>query len=160
MFVDVSDWYDYPKHRTIYNTDRHYFNCGGYALSSFGWYWPAVDEDEQAEINSLFQRKAYRKADTIMVNRIFEDFPELVEIKAEWVRDHEIDYKEFEIIAFRSAHCRYWDFHFRKLSANGRWYEKCGSDYKIYNYSYNSIFDIWNGRYNGKIYFFARRRPQ
>ena len=83
MFADVSAQYDYPKHRTLYNTDRHYFNCGGYALSCFGWYWPAVNEDEQMEINSLFQRKAYRKADTIMVNRIFEDFPELVEIKAE-----------------------------------------------------------------------------
>ena len=160
MFVDVSNWYNYPEHRTIYNTNRHFFNCGGYALGNFGWYWPAADKDEQMKIDSLFQRKAYHKADKIMVNRIFEDFPELVEVKAEWIRNHEIDYKKFEIIAFRSAHRECWDFHFRKLGANGRWYEKCGGDYKIYDYNYDSIFDIWNGMYNGKIYFFARRRPR
>ena len=163
MFMDMSCYgYSYPANRTIYNTRRTFFNCGGYALGELGWYLPWSEPEDRQMFDKLMHRGWFHKAETLMADEIQKDFPDLIEIPFDWVQDRAIDYKKFEVIAFRIAYERdadCWDFHFRKLAANGRWYDKIGQQYDLNYYDYDSIFnDRWNGRYNGKIIFFARPR--
>ena len=161
MFLDCSSIYTYPEHRTIRNVDRNFYNCGGYALGQLGWYWPAHDEDEKDDIYTMVRESEFDEAEYLMVQCIMDEFPELVMISSTDVRQKKYSCRQYEIIAFRTARCHNnWDFHFRKLAANGRWYEKCGPDSYFSNYSYDSIFMNWIGfyDYNGPIYFFARPR--
>lgn len=159
MFLDCSCVYTYPEHRTIRNVDRHFYNCGGYALGQLGWYWPAHDDDERDDICMMVENEEFTEVETLMIQCITDEFPELAMISAADVKQRKYSYRQYEIIAFRISHCQYsWDFHFRKLAANGRWYEKCGSEACFNYFPYNSIFEVWNGRYDGEIYFFIRPR--
>ena len=159
MFLDCSYVYTYPEHRTIRNVDRNFYNCGGYALGQLGWYWPAHDNNELDDIYIMVENEEFTEVEAMMIQCITDEFPELAMISAADVRQRKYSCRQYEIIAFRISHCQYtWDFHFRKLAANGRWYEKCGSETCFNYFPYNSIFEVWNDRYDGEIYFFARPR--
>lgn len=154
----VPKHYRYPKHSTIRNTDKSYYNCGGYALSTYRWYLPAPDHASWAELEATREDGAYDLVWELSVANIMSEFPELRLLDSFDVEARHIDYKKYEIIAFRWEEDEYGDFHFMKLGRDGCWYDKRGSARRINKHGYMDIFDIWYGRYDGMIAFFSRPR--
>ena len=154
----TATFYNYPEHPTINNTDKWYYNCGGYALSTFKWYLPAASEDAFRRLERLVRAGKYDEALERAVKHMLREFKELVLVDSRMVYQKKIDYRKFEIIAFRWEENPRGDFHFMKLARNGNWYDKCGSSSRIKRHSYFEVFDTWGDRYDGPIAFMIRPR--
>ena len=100
----------------------------------------------------------WRNLERKYVKNILQEFPELRLAKDEEIRNVEIDLEKFEIIAFRiQREAFFCNYHFMRCEPNGDWTEKKGCEETIYRHPYEDIYDIWD-KYNGKLYFFVRRR--
>ena len=145
---------DDPKNikraRNMNNTSSSQYNCGGFALGIFSWYTPF---NEITDIE-LERPEDYSEIEEIAIDNILADFPDLEPVSSTRVYNMEIDYHTNEIIAFRFSS---FDFHFWKLEADGKWYDKMGGSYFINDHTYYDVFDNW-GAYDGTIYFFTRKR--
>lgn len=146
--------YVYPENPTLKNTDYHFFNCGGYATESYKWYLPFENREF---MDDLFCNALFNTAENIMVENIKKDFGyECID------SDQILSLKTtHQIIAFRiqDEASFAWDFHFAKLGKNGNWYEKPGGAPYINRHPYSWVFNhYWNGRYDGTIFFLARKR--
>lgn len=155
-------FFDYPKNPTMRNTPKHLYNCGGYAFQQPYWYLPFRSRIEQIKMTdaiTIGTVDEYGEAYDTMVSNILRDFPEWRIISNEDVRRHNIDYKKYVVIAFRCTTDRNdGDFHFMRLTAGGRWMDKRGASAEINCHAYNSIFDVWYGRYKSKTTFFIKER--
>lgn len=157
MYFDTG--YTYPKNPTFGNTDREYYNCGGYALGTYRWYLPAKDDEEHERFERMLRNGQVEKVTTLsMLNMIYEFNLRVISNQA--MLNRTIDYKKYEVIAFRYEKKGTHDFHFMKLGRNGIWYEKRGWVTKIYCHAYNYIFQTWNNRYDGPIIFMIRKRER
>lgn len=157
MFMYVND-YNYPKNPTFNNTNRYFYNCGGYALGVYKWYLPASSKRTYARIEKDIAKGNYEEGTMRAVKHMCKEFNFFI-VSEEEVRSHRINSRNMEIIAFRyecDGFCN--DFHFMKLGKNNSWYEKRGSDPIIYRHDYNYVFGVWNNRYDGPIVFIARPR--
>ena len=145
---------DDPKNiqraRNMNNTSTSQYNCGGFALGIFSWYTP-FNEITNIDLDTPDD---YLEIEEIAIDNILSDFPDLKLVSSYMVYNMEIDYNINEIIAFRFSS---YDFHFWKLEADGKWYDKMGGLPCIDNHKYYDVFDPW-GSYDGKIYFFTRPR--
>lgn len=152
----------YPEHPTMRNTPKNLYNCGGYAFQTPCWYLPFRSMNERGKMTdaiTIGTADEYEKAYNKMVRNILHDFPEWRIISNEDVRSHNIDYKKYVVIAFRcTIDDADGDFHFMRLTAGGRWMDKRGASAEINCHAYNSIFDVWYGRYASKITFFIKER--
>ena len=157
MFTDVSGWYEYPQNPTFENTDKAYFNCGGYALSVYKWYLPAPSSRSYKKINREICNGKYRHGTKVAAKHICNEF-KLSIVSEKKMRHRAIDPKNVEVIAFRFEKQGIHDFHFMKLGTDGYWYEKRGGSPFIYAHEYNDVFNVWHSRYNGPIIFMARAR--
>ena len=139
--------------RNIRNTPRREYNCGGYALGLFCWYAPF----ENVHYYCLKSKRAYRQLESVAINQMLKEMPDLRLINDDVVRNKEFDIKKYTVIAFRLSR---EDFHYYRLGKNWQWYDKLGGTKKIYNHSYNEVWENWGsrGQYDGKIYFFLKAR--
>lgn len=96
------DPFNKEKIRTVQNTDRETYNCGGYALNTMSW----IDFYSYGNIEKM-SKEIVKAFDNV---RIVENY----DIKLE---DNEY------LVAFKT--CRS-DFHFIKRTKKGMWFHKMG----------------------------------
>lgn len=156
MFDDTG--YIYAEHPTMRNTPREVYNCAGYALNLFKWYVPTDNWEDYREIEQLLDDENYNTATLIAVNYMCENLG--YTLVSGWkVFNHGVDYKKYEIVAFRYEMCgECSDFHYMKIGRNGSWYEKRGHAPKIHQHEYDYAFETWAHRYDGPIAFLIKER--
>lgn len=139
----IYDPFNETGKRSTKNVDKYDYNCGGYALGTFNW-WGFYCLRFSGERNL-----------EDCVEELLEVFPDKLRIITS---PKECKSNEY-VIAFRMSDV---DFHFLKLSKNGRWYHKRGAFPKIEIFPKKDLFNkIWkNGSYyyDSEIVFFAMRR--
>lgn len=154
------DPYNHSNSRNIKNTSKAVYNCGGYALNLFAWYCPwglDVREDEtplaRAFWNDEFFDDDEMFAPTMRcVQNMLAEIPTLRLLTG--INDP-IQKDEYKI-AFRISYDG--DFHFMKRADNGIWYHKCGGSEYIHTATTQEVLDVWCGRYDGPLVFFANTK--
>ena len=133
--------------RSIRNTDKYDYNCGGYALETFTWYCPRA-EDERVRYSFRNIEQAYETTLHAVAHMVYE-----FEGKLRMIRKLK-DLKENErAVAFRISSDG--DFHYVKKAKNG-WYHKRGGCPRIERMSEYNVFNTdWCGRYDGPIVLLA-----
>lgn len=140
------DMYNSKKKRNLKNTDRNFFNCGGYALNTMNWYCPY---EEHKSFCGMVIEMGIIEATKYMMNFILEDIPNIRLIQ----EVSELQENEYAV-AFRICGD---DFHFLKRGKNGIWYQKMGAKHYLNTMSATEVFsDRWNWRYNGPVVLFAK----
>lgn len=152
--------YDYDEFnrekRSLNNTERCDYNCGGYALGLFNWYLPYPQElkDEIAGFWGEW-KMSYRKVLKIMVNYMVDTLP-VRRIKSLKQLDEKTEY----CVALRLGKD---DFHYVKRYQEGIWYHKRGGSYHIQRMEEKEVFSKkgWvDGRYNSNIVLLAVKKRQ
>ncbi len=139
------------KRRNINNTNRKFYNCGGYALGTFSWYCPH-DERDYDIYNKFFTMEERTK---MAVDYMLKDFPDLRVISS--IKEVETD--EF-LIAFRLSED---DFHYMVKKENHKWYSKSGSCPKIDTFPQEMVLsECWvmddGYYYDGPLVLFAKKK--
>ena len=142
--------------RSLSNTERGEYNCGGFALGLYNWYLP-YPQEMRDELSSFFGgwTKSYRKTIYIMVNYMVNTLPVRV-IKSLKYLDEETEY----CVAFRLSQA---DFHYVKRYKEGVWYHKRGGSHHIARMEEKEVFSKkgWiNGMYNSNIVLLAVKKRQ
>ena len=150
--LNNSDLFNFQHKRNISNTERHLYNCAGYALGTFSWYCPNEEDwgywgslDDWDDMTMLM-----KTSETVQF--MLKDFAGRLRLvgSVEEVNDNEY------AIAYRLS--RDGDFHFMKKMANG-WHHKRGNTDRIYVESEDYVLNkIWCDRYDGPIVLMAMRR--
>lgn len=151
--------YDYDEFngekRSLSNTEKCDYNCGGYALGLFNWYLP-YPQEMRNELTFLGEWVySYRKTMKIMVNYMVNTLPIRV-IKSLKNLDEETEY----CVAFRLGE---GDFHYVKRYKQGIWYHKMGGSSHIRRMEEEEVFSKkgWlHGRYNSNIVLLAVKKRQ
>ena len=128
----------------IKTTPRGQYNCGGYALNTFTWYFPY----NRPEKPNFY--RAGKKDYNICIKAMLKHFsPNLRVIKTML----ELEQGE-TAIAFRLD--GQGDFHYMRKGKNGSWYHKMGGNYPIYRITEEEVFNTsWCDRYSKPIVLFA-----
>ena len=101
------------------NTDKHQYNCGGYALNTYCWIIPYTMSPWTFYDNKKKGNKNFENSLEHSVNYILKVFKNKLRI----IEDlHELKENEYAI-AYRMGKN---DFHFMKRKKNGHWYHKMG----------------------------------
>lgn len=141
------DTFNLKGERNIRNTDKHEYNCGGYALGTFSWYEPF----KRGECFNLDFDSWYQACENTerCVAVMLEEFKKLRRIESlEEVSSTET------AIAFRIS----WDgdFHFVRRAKNHCWYHKRGNTPQILTMRTETVLSsVWCGRYDGPLVLFA-----
>ena len=141
--------------RNIGNTVKRYYNCGGYALGTFSWYWPGRTEEEYDEIMECAGDEDWDNVLKLASEAIISELPGWSVVPFNLVMERKYSPKEYEIVAMRF--CDY-DFHFWKLGRNWNWYDKMGSIGRINRHAFEDVRDTWCHRYDSPIVCFIRMR--
>ena len=141
--------------RNIGNTVKCYYNCGGYALGTFSWYWPGRTEDEYDEIMEYAEDEDWNNALELASEAIISELPGWSVVPFNLVMERKYSPKEYEIVAMRFCDC---DFHFWKLGRNWNWYDKMGGAGRINRHAFEDVRDTWCHRYDSPIVCFVRMR--
>lgn len=152
----LSDPFNALGLRNISNTKKYYYNCGGYALGTFSWYWPGRTEKEHEKIMDYAEDENWEPALQLAADAIINELAgwQLVEIE-EIIQRH-YSPKKYEVVAMRFCSC---DYHFWKLGCNWNWYDKMGNFKHINRHAFNDVMDKrWNHRYYSPIICFLRMR--
>ena len=142
--------------RNITNTSKRFYNCGGYALGTFSWYWPGRTEEEHDEIMEYAEAEDWDNALKLAAEAIVDELPgwELVGLEAVMERVYSPD--KYEIVAMRFCD---FDYHFWKLGRNWNWYDKMGNAGWIDRHAFTEVLARrWNYRYDSPIVCFIRTR--
>ena len=142
--------------RNITNTSKRFYNCGGYALGTFSWYWPGRTEEEHDEIMEYAEAEDWDNALGLAAEAIIGELPgwKLAELEA--VMERVYSPEKYEIVAMRFCD---FDFHFWKLGRNWNWYDKMGSAGWIDRHAFTEVLARrWNYRYDSPIVCFIRTR--
>lgn len=137
--------------RNIRNTDKEFYNCGGYALGTYSWYCPNDDGWDSSIYDDHFTMEERTQ---FAIDYMLNDFCDLRVIKTlEEVTENEY------AIAFRLAKD---DFHYMVKKGN-KWYSKAGSSYKIKKFSQEIVlgkawFTDYGVTYDGPLVLFAKRK--
>ena len=141
--------------RNIGNTVKRHYNCGGYALGTFSWYWPGRTEEEYDEIMECAGDEDWDNVLKLASEAIISELPGWSVVPFNLVMERKYSPKEYEIVAMRF--CDY-DFHFWKLGRNWNWYDKMGSIGRINRHAFEDVRDTWCHRYDSPIVCFIRMR--
>lgn len=141
--------------RNISNTVKRHYNCGGYALGTFSWYWPGRTEEEYDEIMECAGDEDWDNVLKLASEAIISELPGWSVVPFNLVMERKYSPKEYEIVALRF--CDY-DFHFWKLGRNWNWYDKMGSIGRINRHAFEDVRDTWCHRYDSPIVCFVRMR--
>lgn len=154
------DPYNHSNSRNIKNTSKSVYNCGGYALNLFAWYCPwglDVREDETPLARAYWGWEAYGLDEMFAptfkcVQNMLAEIPTLRLLTG--IND-DIRPDEY-MLAFRISYDG--DFHFMKRADNGIWYHKQGGSEYIRKATTQEVLDVWCGRYDGPLVFFANTK--
>lgn len=150
--LNNSDLFNVQRKRNISNTERHLYNCAGYALETFSWYCPNEEDWEYWGSLDDWDDMTMLMKTSETVQFMLKDFAGRLRLigSVEEVNDNEY------AIAYRLS--RDGDFHFMKKMANG-WHHKRGNTDRIYIESEDYVLKkIWCDRYDGPIALMAMRR--
>ena len=150
--LNNSDLFNFQHKRNISNTERHLYNCAGYALGTFSWYCPNEEDWEYWGSLDNWDDMTMLMKTSETVQFMLKDFAGRLRLigSVEEVNDNEY------AIAYRLS--RDGDFHFMKKMANG-WHHKRGNTDRICVESEDYVLKkIWCDRYNGPIVLMAMRR--
>ena len=150
--LNNSDLFNFQHKRNISNTERHLYNCAGYALGTFSWYCPNEGGWKYWGFLDDWDDMTMLKKTSETVQFMLKDFAGRLRLigSVEEVNDNEY------AIAYRVS--RNGDFHFMKKMANG-WHHKRGNTDRIYVESEDYVLkEVWCGRYDGPIVLMAMRR--
>ena len=156
----VNDPYNQNNTRNLRNVDKAYYNCGGYALNLFSWYCPW---DEDASETETPLARAYWEGNYFDDDEMFAPtmrcvqnmLAEIPTLRLLTGINDPIQKNEYKI-AFRISYDG--DFHFMKRADNGIWYHKQGGSEYIRKAITQEVLDVWCGRYNGPLVFFANTK--
>ena len=151
----ISDPFNTLGLRNINNTVKRQYNCGGYALGTFSWYWPGRTEEEHDKIMEYAEDEDWDNALELAAGAIIRELPGWMAVPFNLIMDRKYSPKEYEIVAMRFC---YDDFHFWKLGRNWNWYDKMGSTKCIHRHAFEDVRRIWCHRYNSPIVCFIRAR--
>lgn len=145
-----SDALNQEKKRNILNTSKGEYNCGGFALGIFAWYLPLPNKFHDRYYSMV--NKSLRLTLIYTSRYIVKEISDIRIIK----NISELTKDEYAI-AYRIG---LGDFHFMRRATNGKWYEKCGSRYRIDEVPEEVVFGkSWrDGYYNSDIVLFAKKR--
>ena len=152
---NMTDELNLERVRSIKNTKRQAYNCGGYALENFTWYCPyTMEQDENDETPFYTSRNSNELVDKCVDHMVEEYNGNLRVIK----NVKELKPNEYAI-AFRAS-LENDDFHFAKLGRNGIWYHKRGSNQAIETMPKKELFGkSWcHGKYDSKLVLMAMKR--
>ena len=117
-------YYDYEKYsndplnlygaRTLKNSNKRVYNCGGYALGTFNWYLPAATLEDFNECMECLDEKSLLEQFT---SNILEEFLNLERIDFS-------DIPKVKDIIIGFAVKERDDFHFIRRGRNFQWYHK------------------------------------
>lgn len=146
-------------HRNIGNTPRRDFNCGGYALGTFNWYKPVLEENEDEE-DLMFDSEidVYERTQRC-VNAMLMEFAGVLRV----INDVSELMTDEYAIAFRLQDGDGWDdFHYMKRASNGVWYQKCGGYPTIFRATkHEALYEEWSTdvsyTYYGPVVLFAKK---
>ena len=141
--------------RNISNTTKRYYNCGGYALGTFSWYWPGRTKEEHDEIMDYANAGDWKSALELAAEAIINELPGWTVVPLALVMERKYSPAQYEVVAMRFS---YEDFHFWKLGRNWNWYDKMGSAGWIDRHAFEDVRRIWCRRYNSPIVCFIRTR--
>lgn len=150
--LNNSDLFNIQRKRNINNTEKHLYNCAGYALGTFSWYCPNEEDWEYWGTLDDWDDMTMLMKTGETVQFMLKDFAGRLRLigSVEEVNDNEY------AIAYRLS--RDGDFHFMKKMANG-WHHKRGNTDRIYVESEDYVLKkIWCDRYDGPIVLMAMRR--
>ena len=147
--LNSKDLFNNERVRNIHNTDAYSYNCAGYALGTFSWYYP-FDKDMY---DSLFSDSNTLESITQQtVSYMLKDFEGRLRLISSL---KELKKNEYAI-AYRVSSDG--DFHFMR-KARTRWHHKKGSVSTIFTESEDNVLNsIWCDRYDGPIVLMAMRR--
>ena len=154
-FPTLSDPFNILGLRNINNTVKRRYNCGGYALGTFSWYWPGRTEEEHDKIMEYAADEDWDNALELAAAAIIRELPGWMVVPFSLVMKRKYSPKEYEIVAMRFCD---FDFHFWKLGRNWNWYDKMGSAGWINRHAFEDVRRIWCNRYNSPIICFIRAR--
>lgn len=150
--LNNSDLFNFQHKRNFSNTERHLYNCAGYALGTFSWYcpneknngyWGVLDDWSNAEMFA----KTFETVEFML-----KDFKGRLRLIGSVDEIQENEYA----IAYRVSSDG--DFHFMKKMTNG-WHHKRGNTGRIYIESEDYVLKkVWCDRYDGPIVLMAMRR--
>ena len=137
--------------RNIRNTNKNYYNCGGYALGTYSWYCP---NDDGWDSPMYDNRYTMEERTQFAVDYMLNDFCDLRVIKTL----AEVTKNEYAI-AFRIA---VDDFHYMVKKGN-QWYSKAGNCQRIDRVSQKIVlgkkwFTDYGVTYDGPLVLFAKRK--
>lgn len=141
--------------RNITNTSKRYYNCGGYALGTYSWYWPGRTEEEHDEIMGYAEAEDWDNALELAAEAIVDELPGWTIVPIGLVMERKYSPKDYEVVALRFCDC---DFHFWKLGRNWNWYDKMGSAGWIDRHAFGDIRYKWCNRYYSPIVCFIKAR--
>ena len=142
--------------RNINNSEKRRYNCGGYALGTFSWYWPGRTEEEYEKVMEYAEDENWGPALELAAEAIVSELAGWQLVELEEVMRRHYSPKEYEVVAMRF--CSY-DFHFWKLGCNWNWYDKAGSSNRIDRHAFKDVIrKSWNRRYDSPIICFVRMR--
>lgn len=161
------DFLNRRHERNSDNTDGYMYNCGGFALGTYNWYFPYCEEEREEICIELGESD----------NSEVENANALLKIDLEWMLEEFggqlrvinsfDDLKPDErLIAYRvgfdsdayrnEGPCDAYDFHFKVYVDGAGWYEKCGCQYQKPCRLYaEREWDYWGFHYNSSIAYLA-----
>lgn len=141
--------------RNINNAIKRYYNCGGYALGTFSWYWPGRTEEEHDEIMKHAETEDWENALELATEAIVNELPGWTIVPLALVMERKYSPKDYEVVALRFCNN---DFHFWKLGRNWNWYDKRGNTEWINRHAFKDVLHAWWCRYDSPIVCFIRMR--
>lgn len=154
-FPTLSDPFNTLGLRNINNTVKRQYNCGGYALGTFSWYWPGRTEEEHDKIMEYAANEDWDNTLELAAGAIIRELPGWIVVPFSLIMERKYSPKEYEVVAMRFCD---FDFHFWKLGRNWNWYDKMGSTKCIHRHAFEDVRRIWCHRYNSPIVCFIRAR--
>ena len=141
--------------RNVNNTIKRYYNCGGYALGTFSWYWPGRTKEEHNKIMEYASARDWDNTLGMAVEAIINELPGWTIVPLTLIMERRYSPAHYEVVAMRFS---YEDFHFWKLGRNWNWYDKMGSAGWINRHAFEDVRHVWCHRYNSPIVCFVRAR--
>lgn len=143
--------------RNVLNTQRHTYNCGGYALGTFSWYCPHDEADEDRgwgyDYGFNTQEEAWIKT-MYSVSKMILDFEGQLRVITSLDKLNRLTER---VVAFRLS--ADGDFHYIKKGFNGNWYHKRGGSSELQKMTQDDVLhSIWCNRYNGPVVLLAIKK--
>ncbi len=157
----LDDPFNKIANRSLANTQRDTFNCGGYALGTFSWYCPHNPEDETPDDwFGMCYDYGFRDREEAWVKTMYAVSKMVLDFEGKLrmiTHLEQLDKKTERVVAFRLSSDG--DFHYIKKSKNGHWHHKQGASFPIHRMSQHDVFNTdWCNRYDGPIVLLAIKK--